>query len=49
MKKNPDINRLVKKKKSKIEKNVTDQNHDKSIITSEFNNLTAKNFTGKSA
>ena len=45
----PDVSNLVKKtdyiqKISDTEKKVTDHDHDKSITTSEFNNLTAKSF-----
>ena len=45
----PDISNLVKKtdydaKISKIEKKVTDHDHDKYITTSEFNKLTTENF-----
>ena len=32
---------------SEIEEEVTDGNHDKYITTSEFNNLTAKNFAAR--
>ena len=50
----PDVNSLVKKtdyntKISKIEKKVTDHNHDKYIITPEFNNLAAGVFTARLA
>ena len=48
----PDISSLVKKtnynaKISDIEKKVTDHDHDKYITTSEFSNLTAKNFAAR--
>ena len=49
-----DVSNLAKKtyynaKISEIEKKITDHNHDKYITTSEFNNLTAKNFTARLA
>ena len=49
----PDINHLIKKKTnyaaktSELEKKVTDHYHGKYITTSEFNNLTAKNFAAR--
>ena len=50
----PDISSLIKKtdynvKISEIEKKFTDHNHDKYNTTSEFNNLTAKNFASSLA
>ena len=50
----PDISSLVKKpdynaKISDIEKKYTDRNHDIYITTSEFNNLSAKNFAARLA
>ena len=47
-----DVSTLVKKtdydaKISDIERKVTDYVHDKYITTSQFNNLTAKNFTAR--
>ena len=50
----PDVSNLVKKtdyiqKISDTEKKVTDHDHDKSITTSEFNNLTAKSFAARLA
>ena len=49
-----DISGLVKKtdydvKIPDIEKIVTDRDHDKYFTTSEFNNLTAKNYTARLA
>ena len=50
----PDVSNLVKKtdyiqKISDTEKKVTDHDYDKSITTSEFNNLTAKSFAARLA
>ena len=50
----PDVSILVKKtgydaKILVIEKKVTDHDHDEYINTTEFNNLTAKNFTARLA
>ena len=50
----PDVSSLVKKtdydaKILDIEKKVTDHGHDENITPSEFNNLTAKNFTARLA
>ena len=50
----PDVSSLVKKtdcnsKILDIEKKVFDHNHNKYITTSEFNNLTSKNFTARLA
>ena len=52
--KTPDVSSLVKKTDynaeiSDIEKKVTDHDHDKYIITSEFSNLTAKKFPARLA
>ena len=52
MKKNPDVSILVKKtdyntKISELETKLTDNNHDKYITISEFNNLTAENFAAR--
>ena len=48
----PSVSNLVKKtdyntKTSKIEKNVTNHDHDKNITTPVFNKLTVKNFAGR--